>query len=209
MANIAIFGLGYVGLAMAALLSQNNKVVGVDVCSMTVDKVNSNISPINDKELESHFSHNPGAITASLVPSDALTDVEYIIIATPTDYNESTNYFDTASVENVLESVINSVDMATIVIKSTVPVGFVDQMRLRYGTDRVIFSPEFLREGHALYDNLYPSRIIIGDKGEKGAEFAELLLEGAHKKNVPVLLTGTNEAEAIKLFSNTYLAVSK
>lgn len=202
-----VVGLGYVGLSNAVLLAQNNEVVGVDVCEKKVDMVNSGQCPIEDKELKEYLSEHDLNLTASNDLSSVVKGADYVIICTPTDYNEQTNFFDTSSVEQVIEKVIFEEPNSCIIIKSTIPVGFVNRIRSRFETDAVIFSPEFLREGRALYDNLYPSRIIVGEKSQRAENFANLLKQGALKTDIDLLFTGTREAEAIKLFANSYLAM--
>lgn len=205
--KIVVAGLGYVGLSNAALLAQNHDVTAVDITQERVDLVNAGKSPIVDTELEDFLANKPLNLTATTDGSAAFKDADFVIVATPTNYDAQSNYFDTSSVESVIEAVIAASTTATIVIKSTIPVGYVANIRAKLDTDQVIFSPEFLREGRALYDNLYPSRIIVGERSDRAQTFADLLLEGAIKKDVQVLLTDQTEAEAIKLFSNTYLAM--
>lgn len=207
MKNISVVGLGYVGLSNAILLSQRNNVTAVDVNESRIALVNQRRSPIQDIEINSYLKEHNLNLTATSNWKDAYSQSEIIIIATPTDYDEEKNYFNTLSVESVIKDIVSVNSKALIVIKSTIPVGFVDKVRKEFGTENIIFSPEFLREGKALHDNLYPSRIIVGEKSERAREFANLLLEGAIKKDVEILLTNSNEAEAIKLFANTYLAL--
>ena len=205
--RIAVAGLGYVGLSNAVLLAQNHCVKAVDIDENRVAMVNARKCPIVDAELEEFLAEKTLDLTATTSAEDAFREADFVIVATPTNYDPVSNYFDTRSVEQVIGYVLAYNPRATIVVKSTIPVGFVASMRERFQTDEVIFSPEFLREGRALYDNLYPSRIIVGDRTAKAQQFADLLLEGAVKKDVEVLLTDSSEAEAIKLFANAYLAM--
>ena len=205
--KIVVVGLGYVGLSNAVLLAQHNEVVGVDISKDRVRKLNLRQSPIVDAELSQYLAKKDLNLFASTDLESSVQGADYVIVSTPTNYDEKTNFFDTSSVESVIERVIVSGSSACIVVKSTIPVGFVDDIRERLKTDAVIFSPEFLREGKALYDNLHPSRIIVGEKSERALIFAKLLAQGAIKSDVDILFTGTREAEAIKLFSNTYLAM--
>lgn len=205
--KIAVTGVGYVGLSMAVLLSQHNEVMALDVIEDKVNMLNNHISPIKDAEIEDFLKNKKLNLKATLDYKEAFSGADYVIISTPTNYDEVKNYFDTSSVELSIERVLEVNSDATIIIKSTIPVGFVKRMREKYGVNNIIFSPEFLREGHALYDNLYPSRIIVGDTTDKAVTFANLLKEGAIKENIDVKFMNSTEAEAVKLFSNTYLAM--
>ena len=205
--KIVVVGLGYVGLSNAVLLAQHNEVIGVDISQERVDALNARKSPIIDAELSEYLAEKDLDLFASTDLKASVYGADYVIVSTPTNYDEKTNFFDTTSVEKVVAEVTESEPKACIVVKSTIPVGFIDDVRERLDTDAVIFSPEFLREGKALYDNLYPSRIIVSEKSERAEIFANLLAEAAIKSDVELLFTGTREAEAIKLFSNTYLAM--
>lgn len=203
----AVAGLGYVGLSNSVLLAQNHTVIGVDLNAERVEMLNARQSPLQDPELASFLQREDLKFSATTNGTDAFESADLVIIATPTNYDPDNNYFDTSSIEAVIASVLSVNSDCTIVIKSTIPVGYTQRICSDFDTDQIIFSPEFLREGRALYDNLHPSRIVVGDTGPRGRIFADLLIEGAEDQDIPVLLTGPNEAEAIKLFSNTYLAM--
>lgn len=205
--RIAVAGLGYVGIANAILLAQHNEVLAVDVISEKVEMINKKISPISDPEIEEYLAKKRLNLRAVTNYSTAFKAADYIIIATPTNYDQGKRYFDTSSVERVIEKILQYNSSAIMIIKSTVPVGYVKHIREKYNTDNIIFSPEFLREGKALYDNLFPSRIIVGERSERAEVFANLMKAGAIKKDIPVLLIDSTEAEAVKLFANTYLAL--
>ncbi|MDO5631872.1 MAG: nucleotide sugar dehydrogenase [Paracoccus sp. (in: a-proteobacteria)] len=205
--KICVAGLGYVGLSMAVLLAQRHQVSALEIDADRAAQVNAGISPIEDADISAFLAERDLNLTATTDPVQAMAGADFIVIATPTNYDSKTNRFDTSSVEAVIALARQHAPKAMAVVKSTIPVGFVSRVRAEFGTDRIIFSPEFLREGQALHDNLHPSRIVVGDHGPEAHRFAELLVEGAEKKDMPVLFTGAVEAEAIKLFSNTFLAM--
>ncbi len=205
--RIAVAGIGYVGLSMAVLLAMHHEVLAYDIVEAKVKMINQRISPLQDKEIIHYFQNENLNLTAVSDTKEAFSGADYVIVSTPTNYDENSDCFDTSAVEAVIEEVLKYNQHCHIVIKSTIPVGYVEKIRIKYQTNRIFFSPEFLREGSALYDNLYPSRIVVGDQSKAAQDFAHLLLEGAKKKDVPVLLTNPTEAEAIKLFANTYLAM--
>ena len=205
--KIAVAGTGYVGLSLATLLAQNNEVYALDVIPEKVEKINNRISPIQDEYIEKYFAEKELNLTATLDYQEAFKDAEFVIISTPTNYDDEKNFFDTSSVEDIIKKVISMGIDTTMVVKSTIPVGFIQSMREKYNIDNIMFSPEFLREGKALYDNLYPSRIIVGEKSERAAKFANLLKECSLKEDVEVRFMNSTEAEAVKLFANTYLAL--
>ncbi len=205
--KIAVAGTGYVGLSLATLLSQKNEVVALDVIPEKVDMINNRISPIEDKEIKEFFETKNLNLKATLDYKEAFVGAEFVIISTPTNYDDEKNYFDTSSVEDIIQKVKGMNIDTTMVVKSTIPVGFIDAMKEKYGIDNIMFSPEFLREGHALYDNLYPSRIVVGEKSKRAEEFANLLKESGLKDNVEIKFMNSTEAEAVKLFANTYLAL--
>lgn len=206
--KIAVAGTGYVGLSLATLLSQNNEVIALDIVPEKVEMINNRIPPIKDEYIEKYFKEKNLNLTATLDYKEALKGAKFVIISTPTNYDEEKNYFDTSSVEDIIKKVISTNDNnITMVVKSTIPVGFIESMRKKYNINNIFFSPEFLREGKALYDNLYPSRIIVGEKNEKAKIFAKLLTDAAEKKDIETLFMNSTEAEAVKLFANTYLAL--
>lgn len=205
--KIAVAGTGYVGLSIACLLAQKNEVIALDVVKEKVDMINAGKSPIRDKEIEDFLANKKLNLKATLDYKEAFQGAKFIIISTPTNYDDETKHFDTSSVEDIIEKVISMNIDTTMVIKSTIPVGYVESIKEKYGINNIMFSPEFLREGRALYDNLYPSRIIVGEKSERAVEFANLLRDGALKEDIPIKYMNSTEAEAVKLFANTYLAL--
>ena len=205
--KIAVAGTGYVGLSIACLLAQKNEVIALDVVKEKVDMINEGKSPIRDKEIEEFLTNKKLDLKATLDYKEAFQGAKFIVISTPTNYDDETKHFDTSSVEDIIKKVISMNIDTTMVIKSTIPVGYVESIKKKYGIDNIMFSPEFLREGRALYDNLYPSRIIVGEKSERAIEFAKLLQQGALKENVETKYMNSTEAEAVKLFANTYLAL--
>lgn len=208
MANITVVGMGYVGLANAVLLAQHNEVHALEIMEEKVNLINDRIPPIEDSEVEKFFQTKELNLTATTDKEEAYGNTpEFVVIAAPTNYDEKTNYFDTAALESVIEDVLKYAPNATMIVKSTVPVGYTEEIREKYKTENIVFSPEFLREGKALYDNLYPSRVIIGEDSDRARKFADLLVQGAIAEDVPVLFMRSTEAEAVKLFANTYLAM--
>lgn len=205
--KIAVAGTGYVGLSLATLLAQKNEVYALDIVPEKVEMINNRISPIQDEYIEKYFKEKKLNLKATLDYKEAFKDAKFIIISTPTNYNDELNFFDTSSVEDIIKKVKSMKLNTTMVVKSTIPVGFIEEMKKKYDIDNIFFSPEFLREGKALYDNLYPSRIIVGEKSERAEEFASLLNEASLKKDVEIKYMGSTEAEAVKLFANTYLAL--
>ncbi len=205
--KIAVAGTGYVGLSIACLLAQKNEVTALDVVKEKVDMINAGKSPIRDKEIENFLANKKLDLKATLDYKEAFNGAKFIVISTPTNYDDETKKFDTSSVEDIIEKVISMDIDTTMVIKSTIPVGYVESIKNKYGINNIMFSPEFLREGRALYDNLYPSRIIVGEKSERAIEFAKLLQQGALKENIETKYMNSTEAEAVKLFANTYLAL--